>query len=1148
MLRELRGDPDRYTPPHLRGGFYTPSTRTSPTSLTSPTFCKDAKFTSRVQYDEPACENCHKMESQCLDPGLCARVQLLLGPTPEFSWSPTSSPSPGGTVHSYERFTTLTSTSRLAVCDQQEANLFSAYKQRLLLRDLHQWKFSRTSTSSSSPRIFEDSIHADVDRCQLWDFVDCVNKLVNISNKVYEYSKGNHNLHYLKNLNYDLEFCLELAHKVNISIADQADALREGFYLAGNNHLERSSAEEVNRAYYKRYNEVQLLYDEVKFKIETIVADRDLAMSASSAGVEKVGSPGSFTARTAPKHYQKEVEKNQLHSLATKRTLDFDSLATQASPVVVVEKERWPVQAPLAAPPAAATALSKVVVVEASCAAASPEVRATGHALVPPAAPLAAATALLEEVVGKAGSAAAPPEARATGHAPAPPAEPPPAATALSKVVVVEAGSAAAPPKARAAGHTLAVPPTAVAALLEEVAVEAGSAAAPPKARAAGHALAPPLAAPPTAVAALLEVVVVEARSALPKALACPSSRSSPTLAPTEEVKVHTVAATCNNVQWSARLAVLPAVRGEKVEVADTDVVKLRVTFATTVTVRRHQGRAEEETVQQSAAAGTAASALDSGESALPPPQALPVEVERLTDVPDPPELARLFKNKPHHVDDKEVVPQPMANAISMVTTEFSPKAPPTSPASWSVAVQRGQALFELETTGESSHHRSLDIDAPMQMATMNGNYKFNSVGEELGGRVLYEPGNVLLSNYVQQSEILGRGRFGKVSSPEFSILDLEHANVFIENSTTKFSSSVFAQRELTTPRSVPAEDNFGVLRFPSFQSPLAPDSGCPGVPRESRPDSTDVFISRPNLELFSTSSRKPFLELSADRADQAASRTSPAKVQLPQEVPPEPPPLKLRSLLALPSNSVLFSLLNVVTLDQMQIDSSPENNMNIETSTTDPLFCEPFVAAPTTTVGVFFALQYDLDFTATVKSNSFAEFELTMLYKPCNSTDASVFSQPSGFLFSNASLLLCCLVLTVGSLVQCCFSKLVDVSLNNSWIADMCSLVRDGGEKRRNAVFSPARWVWLVVQPPRTVCFPLAQFFVKFDAISCAHPCSVQSTATDCPAPARRATTPLSRPEHVVDNSSDPELTSDCFTAGYSGFCLTALLQLWTV
>ena len=142
MLRELRGDPDRYTPPHLRGGFYTPSTRTSPTSPTSPTFCEDAKFTSRIQYDEPNCENCHKMESQCLDPGLCARVQLLLGPTPEFSWSSTASSSPGGTVHSYERFKSLTSTSRLAVCDQQEANLFSAYKQRLLLRDLHQWKFS----------------------------------------------------------------------------------------------------------------------------------------------------------------------------------------------------------------------------------------------------------------------------------------------------------------------------------------------------------------------------------------------------------------------------------------------------------------------------------------------------------------------------------------------------------------------------------------------------------------------------------------------------------------------------------------------------------------------------------------------------------------------------------------------------------------------------------------------------------------------------------------------------------------------------------------------------------------------------------------------------------------------------------------------
>ena len=62
-----------------------------------------------------------------------------------------------------------------------------------------------------------------------------------------------------------------------------------------------------------------------------------------------------------------------------------------------------------------------------------------------------------------------------------------------------------------------------------------------------------------------------------------------------------------------------------------TNVVKLVVTFATTVTAHRHQGRAEEEVaVQQGTATGTAVSMLDSGESA-PLPQALPVKVERLS-------------------------------------------------------------------------------------------------------------------------------------------------------------------------------------------------------------------------------------------------------------------------------------------------------------------------------------------------------------------------------------------------------------------------------------------------------------------------------------------------------------------------------------
>ena len=78
----------------------------------------------------------------------------------------------------------------------------------------------------------------------------------------------------------------------------------------------------------------------------------------------------------------------------------------------------------------------------------------------------------------------------------------------------------------------------------------------------------------------------------------------------------------------------------------------------------------------QGTASGTTASALDLGESALPPPQALPVEAECLTDIPDPPKPVLLFKNKQHQVDDyKEVVvPQLMVDVVSLVTTEFLPR------------------------------------------------------------------------------------------------------------------------------------------------------------------------------------------------------------------------------------------------------------------------------------------------------------------------------------------------------------------------------------------------------------------------------------------------------------------------------------------
>ena len=312
--------------------------------------------------------------------------------------------------------------------------------------------------------------------------------------------------------------------------------------------------------------------------------------------------------------------------------------------------------------------------------------------------------------------------------------------------------------------------------------------------------------------------------------------------------------------------------------------------------------------------------------------------------------------------------------------------------------------------------------------------------------------------------------------------MDLEHANVFLENSETNFSSSLFAQRKLTISRSVSAKDSFDFDSLSSFQSPLALDNAGPWVSRvPSQPDSPDVFIVRPNLELFSISSRTPFLELSAaDRADQASSRTLTAKVQLPQEVPPEPPPLKLCSFLALPSPCVMFSLLNFVTLKQLPIVSCSDNNMNMENSAADPLFCETFVTAPTETVGVFFVLQRNLDFTAAVKSVPFVQNEFTMLYKPCisNGTDALVFSQPSGFLSSIASLLLCCLVLTVGSLVQCCFSKFVDVSLNNSWITDMCSLFRDGGGKASERCFLSCALGAVSCSTAPNCLFPLGTVF----------------------------------------------------------------------
>ena len=216
---------------------------------------------------------------------------------------------------------------------------------------------------------------------------------------------------------------------------------------------------------------------------------------------------------------------------------------------------------------------------------------------------------------------------------------------------------------------------------------------------------------------------------------------------------------------------------------------------------------------------------------------------------------------------------------------------------------------------------------------------------------------------------------------------------------------------------------------------------------------------------------------------------------------------------------------------------------MNIENSAADALFCETFVTAPTETVGVFFVLQRNLDFTAAVKSSSLHQTDLTMyVVKPCFSNFTTPFS--TSLLVFGFGTSLCYLVTCVQLLVHQFSAVFRCFLMSRSTIPGLqtCAASLETEEENRcNAGFSSARRAWLVVQPPRTVCFPWAQFFVKFDTISCARSCSAQSTATDCTAPTRRATTPLSRPEHAVGNNGNPEPTSDRFAAGYSGFCLTA-------
>ena len=104
--------------------------------------------------------------------------------TAEFSWSSTSSSRPCGADFPYTRSTTLT-TSIEELQEHQGLALYTGYSQRLLLRDLHQREFRRSSTLTSSPRILDNYVHHVIhDRELFWSFIDAVNYLVYTANTV----------------------------------------------------------------------------------------------------------------------------------------------------------------------------------------------------------------------------------------------------------------------------------------------------------------------------------------------------------------------------------------------------------------------------------------------------------------------------------------------------------------------------------------------------------------------------------------------------------------------------------------------------------------------------------------------------------------------------------------------------------------------------------------------------------------------------------------------------------------------------------------------------------------------------------------------------------------------------------------------------
>jgi hypothetical protein len=244
----------------------------------------------------------------------------------------------------------------------------------------------------------------------------------------------------------------------------------------------------------------------------------------------------------------------------------------------------------------------------------------------------------------------------------------------------------------------------------------------------------------------------------------------------------------------------------------------------------------------------------------------------------------------------------------------------------------------------------------------------------------------------------------------------------------------------------------------------------------------------------------------------------------------------------------VLFSLVNFDTLEQLLTVACSDNIVTMENSTTDPLLCKLSVAAPSEADGDFFVLQPNLDSTAGCCFSKLVDILL-------NNPWSAAYSDQLPCAARRATTLLSCLEQTLGN--GSAFPKTVSVTTDivslQFWISNVTFQPRQILDLVATTLCNPI-FVWLRFSFP-TLVFSCFYSNRSFNDVNFNWKCSIQALYRDSAEPYLRfvvgvsyAKLRLVYEKRLVGDLLKPErLKATCKARGLDDYNCNPLLRAGT-